>query len=339
MSPCPPADAWHKARHEMSRLTRRAALALPLLALATPTRGATWPERPVTIVVPFPPGGSNDVVARLIAQVLARSLGQPFIVENRPGANGNIGAAQVARAAPDGHTLLLSGNGHNAMNHGLYRQMPYDSRTSFTHVAQLASVPNVLAVSQDFGARSLQVLLTMARADPARVPFASPGNGSSGHLAMAMLMHAANIEMLHVPYRGAAPAITDVIAGQVPVVMINVDIALPHIRAGRLRALAVTGEQRCPLYPDTPTVVEQGFRGFSAEGWMGISAPAATPRDIVARLHAAIAEALRDPTILSRFAAGGYAPAQGSPDEYAAFIDSEITKWAEVTRNLGIVLE
>lgn len=323
----------------MNTLTRRAALSLPLLGVAAGARAAGWPERPVTLVVPFPPGGSNDVVARLIAQTLSRSLGQPFVVENRPGANGTIGATQVARAAPDGYTLLVSGNGQNAMNHGLYRQMPYDSRTSFAHVAQIASVPNALVVARDFPATSLADLLRMARENPGGITFASPGSGSSGHLAMSMLMRAAGVEMLHVPYRGAAPAITDVIAGQVPVIMINVDIPLPHVRAGRLRVLAVTSDGPSELYPEAPTVASQGFPGFSAVGWIGVSAPAGTPPDIVARLHGAITSALSDPQIRERFAAGGYMPASGSPADYAAFIGSEITKWGQVTQALGITLD
>jgi tripartite-type tricarboxylate transporter receptor subunit TctC len=326
----------------MQKLTRRAALAA--LVLAGTTRAgaagaAAWPERPVTLVVPFPPGGSNDVVARLVAQQLSRSLGQPFVVENRPGANGNIGAAQVARAMPDGYTLLVSGNGQNAMNHGLYRQMPYDSRTAFTHVAQFVTVPNALLVSNDFPARSLADVLRMGKEKPGAISFASPGSGSSGHLAMAMLMRAAGVELMHVPYRGAAPAITDVIAGQVPVVMINVDIPLPHVRAGRLRALAVTSEERSALYPEAPTVAEAGFPGFSASGWIGLSAPAGLPPDLTARLAEAVAEALRDPQIRERFAAGGYILGSRGPAEYARFIDAEITKWGQVTRDLGITLE
>ena len=326
----------------MKNITRRTALAATLV-LAGTTRAAAaeaaWPQRPVTLVVPFPPGGSNDVVARLMAQQLGASLGQPFVVENRPGANGNIGAGQVARAAADGYTLLVSGNGQNAMNHGLYRQMPYDSRTSFTHVAQFATVPNALVVTEDFPARSLADLVRMAKEKPGSISFASPGSGSSGHLAMAMLSRAAGIELMHVPYRGAAPAITDVIAGQVPLVMINVDVPLPHVRAGRLRVLAVTSEARNPLYPDAPTVAESGFPGFSASGWIGLSAPAGLPPEITARLATAVADALRDPQIRERFAAGGYIPGGHGPAEYPRFIDAEITKWGQVTRDLGITLE
>ncbi|WP_458097974.1 Bug family tripartite tricarboxylate transporter substrate binding protein [Roseomonas sp. WA12] len=328
----------------MQTLTRRSvlgalALSAPTLALPRVGHAATWPERPVTLVVPFPPGGSNDVVTRMVAQPLSQALGQPFVVDNRPGANGNIGAAQVARAAPDGYTVLVSGNGQNAMNHGLYRNMPYDSRTAFTHVSQLASLPNALVVAEGFPARTLQDLVRMAKEKPGDLTFASPGSGSSGHLAMAMLMRAAGIEMLHVPYRGAAPAITDVIAGQVPIVMINVDIPLPHVRAGRLRVLAVTSGARSPLYPEAPTVAESGYPGFSAVGWLGLSLPAGTPADIVARLHDAAARALQDPQTRERFAASGYIPGQGSPADYARFIEAEIAKWGSVTRDLQIVLE
>ncbi|MCR0984963.1 Bug family tripartite tricarboxylate transporter substrate binding protein [Roseomonas populi] len=328
----------------MQKLTRRSALgalalAAPALALPRAGRAAAWPERPVTLVVPFPPGGSNDVVTRMVAQPLSHALGQPFVVDNRPGANGNIGAAQVARAAPDGYTVLVSGNGQNAMNHGLYRNMPYDSRTGFTHVAQLASLPNALVVAEGFPARTLADLIRMAKEKPGDITFASPGSGSSGHLAMAMLMRAAGIEMLHIPYRGAAPAITDVIAGQVPMVMINVDIPLPHVRAGRLRVLAVTSEARSPLYPEAPTIAESGYPGFSATGWLGLSLPAGAPPDIVARLHDAAAKALQDPGIRDRFAASGYIPGEGSSADYARFIDSEITKWGSVTRDLNLVLE
>ncbi|WP_159997990.1 tripartite tricarboxylate transporter substrate binding protein [Roseomonas sp. 18066] len=324
----------------MTKSTRRALLgALAATALAAPSRAATWPERAVTVIVPFPPGGSNDVVGRLVAQALGRSLGQPFVIENRPGANGNIGAASVARAAPDGYTLLVSGNGQNAMNHGLYRAMPYDSRVSFSHVAQLASVPNALVVAADFPARTLPDLLAMAREKPGGISFASPGSGSSGHLAMAMLMRAAGVELMHIPYRGAAPAITDVIAGQVAVAMLNVDVALPHVRAGKLRVLATTGPEVSPLYPEAPTVAASGFPGFSAEGWMGLSAPAGLPAPIAARLEAAVAEALRDPTLVERFSASGYAPGRRGAADYATFVGSEIEKWGKVTKELGILLE
>ena len=327
----------------MVTLTRRRMLSLlatgALTAAVRPGRAASWPERPVTIVVPFPPGGSNDVIARLFAEHFSQTFGKPFVVENKPGANGNIGASTVARAAPDGYTLLLSGNGQNAMNHGLYAQMPYDSRKDFVHIAQMGSIANALLISPGFAAQSFQAFIDLAKAKPESVLCASPGSGSSGHMAMAMLQHAAGIKLKHVPYKGAAPAIADVLGGHVNAVMINVDIALPHVRAGKLTALAVTSENRNPLYPDTPTIAETGFPGFSAIGWMGLSAPAGTPSNIVAQLNKVINEAFQVAQIKERYAASGYVPGGGSPEKYAAFISSEIEKWAKVAKETGASIE
>ena len=327
----------------MVTLTRRQMLSLLAMgSLATairPTHAASWPERPVTIIVPFPPGGSNDVIARLFAEHFAHVFGKPFVVENKPGANGNIGASSVARAAPDGYTLLLSGNGQNAMNHGLYAQMPYDSRKDFVHIAQMAAIANALFVSPGFAAQTFLAFIDLAKAKPDSVLCASPGSGSSGHMAMAILQHTASIKLKHVPYKGAAPAITDVLGGHVNAVMINVDIALPHVRAGKLKALAVTSETRNPLYPDTPSIAESGFPGFSASGWMGLSAPAGTPNDIVAELNKAINEAFESSQIKERYAALGYVPGGGSAEKYAAFISSEIDKWSKVAKETGASIE
>lgn len=327
----------------MATLTRRQMLSLLAMgSLATairPARAASWPERPVTIIVPFPPGGSNDVIARLFAEHFAHVFGKPFVVENKPGANGNIGASSVARASPDGYTLLLSGNGQNAMNHGLYAQMPYDSRKDFIHIAQMAAIANALFVSPGFAAQTFPAFIDLAKAKPDSVLCASPGSGSSGHMAMAILQHAAGIKLKHVPYKGAAPAITDVLGGHVNAVMINVDIALPHVRAGKLKALAVTSETRNPLYPDTPSIAESGFPGFSASGWMGLSAPAGTPNDIVAGLNKAINEAFENSQIKERYAASGYVPGGGSAEKYAAFISSEIDKWSKVAKETGASIE
>lgn len=327
----------------MVTLTRRRLLSLiaagPLAATVRPALAAAWPERTVTIVVPFPPGGSNDVIARLFAEHFSQVFGKPFVVENRPGANGNIGANAVARAAPDGYMLLLSGNGQNAMNHSLYAQMPYDTRKDFVHIAQMGSIANVLLVSPDFPAQSFRALLDLAKAQPESVLCASPGRGSSGHMAMAMLQHVAGIKLKHMPYRGAAPAITDLLGGHVKAAMINVDIALPHVREGKLKALAVTSEERNPLYPDTPTIAESGFPGFSAIGWMGLSAPAGTPSDILAQLNKVINEAFATAQIKERYAASGYVPAGGSSERYAAFISAEIDKWAKVAKETGVSIE
>ena len=324
-------------------LTRRRILssigAGVLATAARPAFAAAWPERTVTIVVPFPPGGSNDVIARLFAEHFAQVFGKPFVVENRPGANGNIGATAVARAAPDGYTFLLSGNGQNAMNHSLYAQMPYDTRKDFAHVVQMGAIANVLLVSPDFQAQTFQAFVAVAKADPESVLCASPGRGSSGHMAMAMLQSAAAIKLKHVPYRGAAPAITDLLGGHVKAAILNVDIALPHVREGKLKALAVTSDQRNPLYSGTPTVAESGFAGFSATGWMGLSAPAGTPTDIVAQLNKVTNDALATPQIRERYAASGYVPGGGSSEQYAAFISAEIDKWMKVAKETGVSIE
>lgn len=328
----------------MKNITRRgfltaSAMSSVVLVLSRPSLAVGWPERPVTIVVPFPAGGSNDVIARMFAQVFSQKFGKPFVVENRAGANGNIGANAVARATPDGYTLLLSGNGQNAMNHGLYAQMPYDSRKDFTHIGQMGAIANALFAAADFPAKTFKDYIALAKSKPDQIACASPGSGSSGHLAMAMLQHSAGIKLQHVPYRGAAPAITDVLGGQVNSVMINVDIPLQHVKAGKLKALAVTSTERNPLYPDVPTIAESGFPGFSATGWMGLSGPAGLPKELVGMLNEAINETLDDSQIKERYAAGGYERGGGSPDKYAQFISSEIDKWTKVAKETGATVE
>ena len=298
-----------------------------------------WPSRSVAFVVPFPPGGSNDVVARLFAERYAEALRQPFVVENKPGANGNIAAAGVAKSPADGYTILVSGNGQNAMNHALYARMPYDSNKDFVHIALLASTANAVVVPADSSIKTFADLLKLARDKGEELPFGSAGAGSSGHLSLAMLETSAKFKVRHVPYRGAAPLVVDVLGGHVPVGIVNVDIPLPHVLGGKLRVLAVTSAQRSPLYPDAPTVAESGFPGFEAVGWIGLSAPAGTPAEIVARINALANQFLQEEKIRQRFAQGGYIPGGGTPQDYAAFVSREITKWRDVVSARGISLE
>ena len=325
----------------MNRISRRtfsAGLFLGCAAIVGRARAAEWPERPLTLVVPFPAGGSSDVVARIYADTLKDILGKPLIIENRAGANGNIGSAAVARSAADGYTLLLSGNGQNAMNHSLYARVPYDSRKDFVHISQLASISNALLVSADSEFKSLSDFLTAAKgASP--LTYGSPGVGSSGHLAMAMLQRAAGVNLQHVPYRGAAPLMTDLLGKHIPIGILNSDNPLSHVRDGKMRILAVTGAERSPLYPDTATVADQGFPGFLAIGWMGLSAPAGTPKDIVMRLHAGIVRAAASAEVQRRLTSVGYVPKVSTPDEYAAFVATEIDKWARVVKDAGISVE
>lgn len=311
-----------------------AACGAPLLA-----RAATWPQRPVTFIVPFPAGGSTDLVARLFAERYAQVLKHGFVVDNRPGANGNIAAAAVAKAPADGYTILVSGNGQNAMNHSLYARMPYDSQKDFSHICLLASTPNAIIVPVDSPIGSLADLVSRAKAGDDALAFASPGIGSSGHLSLAMLETAAKVRTRHVPYRGAAPLVNDVLGGHVPVGIVNVDIPYPHVRAGKLKVLAVTSAMRSGLYQDAPTVAENGFPGFEAQGWFGLSAPAGTPEAIVAEMNTLANRFLQEDSIKERFAAGGYIAGGGSPADYASFIGREIVKWGDVVKASGITLE
>lgn len=315
-----------------------AASLLPIWSGGTKAQ-ADWPSRPVSFVVPFPPGGSNDVIARLFAERYAETLKQPFVVENKPGANGNIAAAGVAKAAADGYTILVSGNGQNAMNHALYARMPYDSNKDFVHIVLLASTANAIVVPADSGLRTFADLLKLAREKGEELPFGSPGAGSSGHLSLATLENAAKFKVRHVPYRGAAPLVVDVLGGHVPVGIVNVDIPLPHVQGGKLRVLAVTSAQRSPLYPDAPTVAESGFPGFEAVGWIGLSAPVGTPPEIVTRINSLANTFLQDEKVKQRFAQGGYIAGGGTPQDYAAFVSREIVKWREVVSLRGISLE
>ena len=323
-------------------LSRRS-LAIGMLTAAAiksgPGRAADWPDRPVTIVVPFPAGGSNDVVARLFAERYADVLKRAFVVENRPGANGNIAAAAVAKAPADGYTFLLSGNGQNAMNHSLYARMPYDSTKDFKHICLLASTPNAIVTQANSPLASLSELVRQAKANREGLAFGSPGVGSSGHLSLAMLENTAQFKTRHVPYRGAAPLVTDVLGGHVPVGIVNVDIPLAHVRAGRLRVLAVTSANRSQLYPDAPTIAESGFPGFEAVGWFGLSAPAGTPANIIEKMNQLANQFLAEEAMKQRFAAGGYLAGGGSPSSYDAFIAREINKWAAVVRASGISVE
>jgi tripartite-type tricarboxylate transporter receptor subunit TctC len=292
----------------------------------------------VTLVVPFPAGGSSDTMGRRVAEALTASLGQTFIVENKPGANGNIGSAQVARAAPDGYTLLLSGVGSNAINYTLYPKLGY-APEDLAHITLLATGPNVLVANPEFEAKTFPAFLERAKAQPGAYNYASSGNGSSGHLAMEMLKQAAGLDLTHVPYKGGAPAMTDVIGGQVPLLFINQDAALPHVQAGTMVALAVASPERNPAYPDTPTVAESGYPGFAAQSWFGLSAPAGTPKPILDQLQGAAVKALQSPELKRRLEQVGFVVVGSTPEDYAAWIEAETQKWAKVIEASGAKIE
>jgi len=275
------------------------------------------------------------VMARNLGAELTKSLGQTFIVDNKPGANGNIGTDSVAKSAPDGYTLLLAGVGTNAINHSLYAKMPYDSLKDFASITLLATGPNVLVVNPSFPAKSVRDVIAMAKAQPGKLAYGSNGNGSSGHLAMEMLRQATGIDMVHVPYKGGGPAMTDLIGGQIPMLFTNQDAALQNVRAGKIRAIAVASLERNPAFPNVPTVAESGIPGFSAVSWFGLAAPAKTPREVVMRLHAESIKALNSPDLRSKLESTGFVVVGNSPEEFGAFMKSEIEKWGKVVRASG----
>ena len=284
------------------------------------------------LIVPFPPGGSTDILARAIAPKLAMALGQTVVIDNKPGAGGSLGAAEAAKAEPDGNTLLMGHIGTLAVNPSMYPKLPYDPLTSFVPVAFVARVPNVLVVNAASPIRSLRGLVEAARAQPGQLTYSSGGNGSAAHITFESLKLKTGIFMLHIPYRGTAPSVTDVIAGQVDCTFTGAPAVIPHVRSGRLRALAVSSPQRVAALPDVPTVAESGYPGFEADQWYGVVAPAGTPRAVVTRLNAEINQALALPDVAQQLAVEGAMPMPTTPQAFGDLIRREIPRWAEVVR-------
>ena len=285
---------------------RRWYVALVILVVAvttgSPARAQTWPDKPIRLIAPFPAGGLADVLARAVGDEMSKSLGQPVIVENRAGAGGNVGADFVAKAAPDGYTLMMSSAGIMTANQFLYSRMPFDAETAFVPVSVVADMPMLMVVRPDLATRTVMDMVAFARAQPGKLNFGSPGTGTTGHLGLAMFMHVAGVRVTHVPYRGAAPAIQDLLAGQIDGVVDNPPTVIAHIQAGKLRPLAVAANSRMAILPELPTFAEAGVPNYEASSWFGIVAPAGTPKEVVARLHAEIVKALKNPMMQERFA-------------------------------------
>ncbi|MEO7133302.1 MAG: tripartite tricarboxylate transporter substrate binding protein [Vicinamibacterales bacterium] len=303
---------------------------MPLQAIAQ-----NYPNKPVRLVVPFPAGGTTDLLARAMAQKLSDALGQQFVVDNRPGAGGNIGADIVAKSPPDGYTLLMGTVGTHAINPGLYAKMPYDHVKDFAPVVLVAGVPNVLVVNPGLPVKTVAELIKAAKDQPGSINFASSGNGTSIHLSGELFKAMTGVQMAHVPYKGSAPALTDLIGGQVQIMFDNLPSALPQIKAGKLRAVAVTSTKRAPALPDLPTIAESGIPGFEASSWFGILAPAGTSRDIVQRINAEANKALQAAEMKDKLLAQGAEAAGNSPEYFADYIRSETTKWAKVVKDSG----
>jgi len=296
---------------------------------------APFPSKPIRIVVPFPAGGTTDILARAVAQKLTETLGQSVVVDNRPGAGGNIGAELVAKSPPDGYTLLMGTVGTHAINPSLYAKMPYDHVKDFTPVILVAGVPNVLVVNPSVPANSVQELIAYIKANPGKVNFASSGSGTSIHLSGELFKTMAGVSMTHVPYKGSSPALTDLMGGQVQLMFDNLPSSLPQIKAGKLRALAVTSAQRASALPDVPTVAEAGLPGFEASSWFGLLAPAGTPKDVVTKLNAEVAKWLATPEAREKLASQGAIAAGQSPDDFTRHIAAETAKWQKVVKESG----
>lgn len=317
-----------------------AACVLASLAVANASANDAFPAKPVKVVVPYPPGGPYDTIARIVGQKLGEVLGQPFVVENRAGANGAIGASAVAKSAPDGYTLLVGGIGPNAINGSLYPNLPYNAVTDFVPVIHVLSSPNVLVVNPSVKANNLAGLLALARSTPSKMAYASAGAGSSTHLFAEMFAQATKISLLQVTYRGDAPAVTATIAGETPMYFASAASILPHIQAGRVRALAVTGGQRLSALPDVPTIREAGVPGYQATAWYGFFAPKNTPKDVVDKLNKQINAALADPEVRAKLARGGAVEVVGgTPQAFAALVESETTKWKNVIESGRITVD
>ena len=314
-----------------------ATLALGILAMAQPAAAQTYPTRPVTIVAPYAAGGGADLIARLMAQKLGERLRESFVVENRLGAGGVIAASSVAKATPDGYTLLVAASTQLAIQVTLHKTLPYDPAADFMPVALLASVPFVLTVNPSLPVHSVGDLITLAKQEPGKLTFGSSGVGGPPHLFTELLKTMTGIEMTHVPYKGTAQAITDVVAGHVPIIFSDLAPAIPLIKDGRLRALGISSAVRFAGLPDVPTLAEAGVPGFDAVAWLALVAPAATPREIVDKLHADVKAIMAEPTVQQKFIDLGNIPlVSPPPDELRAYVKSEIVRWGKVVEKAGL---
>lgn len=297
----------------------------------------TFPNKRLRIIVPYPPGGASDIVARVMAEKMGQGLGQPVVVENKPGAAGNLAADFVAKAAPDGYTLLMGNVGPNSISPALYKSLPYDPIKDFTPISLVSSVPIVLVVNPTVvPVRNVEELIAAASKANPTLAYESAGNGSSNHLAMELFKSFAKIDLQHVPYKGGAPAMADLLGGQIGMGFDTLPVVLPHVRAGKLRALAVAGTARTSLLPDVPTIAESGLVGYAASSWGGILAPAGVPPRIVARLHQEIVKTLRMPEVKEKLASSGIEAVDSTPAEFSAFLKTEISKWASVVKAANV---
>ncbi len=324
----------------MTRTARIARLAAGwLLALATGMAAAAFPEKAVTLVVPYPAGGAADLMARSLAQNLGTALGQQVVVDNRGGAGGGLAAEMVANAPADGYTLLFGTMGTQAINPSLYRKLPYDPVKDFAPIALTHITPRVLVVGTHVRAKSVAELIALAKRKPGELTYGSAGNGSSSHLSGALFESLAGVKLLHVPYKGSAPLLNDMLAGRIDITFDSYAVYEPHIKAGKVRPLGVTSKERMQTLPALPTIAESGLAGFEVANWLGVLAPAGTPKATIDALNQALGKAMADPAMRRQLASLGIEPTISTPDEFAALIHSEIPKWAAIVKASGASID
>ena len=319
----------------MQKFMFRALAAIALAGAALTAQAQSFPSKPIRLICPFPPGGAVDIASRAIAAELSRTIGQPVTVENRPGAGGNIGGAEAARSTPDGHTIFMTTSGIQAINPVLYPKMQYDPNKDLVPVAALVSLSNVLVVHPSVKANSVAELIALAKANPKGLTYASSGSGTSIHMSAELFKQQTQTDIVHIPYKGSAPAVTDLLGGQVNLMFDNIPSALPHIKAGKLRALATTGARRDPTLPDLPTVAEAGVPGYESGVWFGLAVPAGTPKDIVAKISAEAVKGTRSPDFVKRMTELGYVIIGVGPDQMADMIRTEVGRWGPVVKASG----
>jgi len=313
--------------------------AFALGAVAFGASAQTYPGKPLRLICPFPPGGAVDIASRAIAAELSKTMGQPVTVENRPGAGGNIGGVEAARSAPDGYTLFMTTSGIQAINPVLYRKMPFDPNKDLAPAGALVSLSNVLVVHPSVKANSVADVLALVRANPGTITYASSGNGTSIHMSGELFKHLTNTNIVHVPYKGSAPAVTDLLGGQVQMMFDNIPSALPHIKAGKLRALATTGAKRDPALPELPTIAETGVVGYESGVWFGLAVPAGTPKDIIAKINAEALKGTKSPDFVRRMTELGYLILGTSPETMAEMTRAEIARWTPVVKASGATVD
>jgi tripartite-type tricarboxylate transporter receptor subunit TctC len=307
-----------------------------LCALAAGTASAqSWPTRPIKYIVPFAPGGTTDILARTISEKLSIALGQPVVVENKPGAGGGVGADFTAKAAPDGYTIMGGTISTHAINASLYANLPYDPVKDFVAITLIARVPNLLVINPEIPAKTVAELIALLKANPNKYTFASSGNGTSQHLSGELFKSMAGVQMQHIPYKGSPPALQDVVGGQVTMTFDNITTALPLAKSGKLRALAVTTAKRSAVAPDVPTLAESGLVGFEVGSWQGVFAPAGTPPDIVKRLNTEIVKIINMPEVRDKLLALGAEPVGDTSEQFGAYVKTEVVKWSEVVKKSG----